>query len=98
LISLDLTSFNVSNVTNVNYMFCDCSSLQTIYSKNWNVIRGDMMFSGCPNLRGGQGTKVGENLYGYDTNGEPLYYNCPYGGPAAHIDGGKDNPGLFTAK
>ena len=56
------------------------------------------MFEYCYKLVGGQGTKIGQNFYGYDTNGNPLYYRCSHHGDAAHIDGGKDWPGLFTAK
>lgn len=100
LTQLDLTSFNSSNVTNTFQMFGFCSSLKTIYSNDWNLpneISGNM-FIECEKLFGGKGTKVGDNLYGYDKNGIPLYYHCDDNGSAAHIDGGKDNPGLFTAK
>ena len=46
------------------------------------------------------------NIYGYDEFGNPLYYEVKTGNSwssvddsiYAHIDGGKDNPGLFTAK
>lgn len=80
-------------------MFDGCSKLQTIYGGNWSYIEeSGGMFTGCEELRGEKGTKIGDNLYGYDTNGNPLYYNCPKDGSAAHIDGGKNNPGLFTAK
>ena len=97
LANLDLSSFNTSNVTNMRYMFHSCYSLTTIYAGNWN--RGSViMFEYCYKLVGGQGTKIGQNFYGYDTNGNPLYYRCSHHGDAAHIDGGKDWPGLFTAK
>jgi len=56
------------------------------------------MFEGCDALRGGRGTKIGYN-HVYDSNGDLLYYYfCPKDGSAAHIDGKKDWPGLFTAK
>ncbi|MBR5640288.1 MAG: BspA family leucine-rich repeat surface protein [Muribaculaceae bacterium] len=98
LTSLDLSSFDTSNVTNMNYMFEGCSSLTTIYAGNWNYVSYSIwMFEGCNNLRGGQGTKVGSNN-GYDNYGNPLYYYCSPHGYAAHIDGGKDWPGLFTGK
>ena len=97
LTSLDLSSFDTSNVTDMDNMFYGCSSLQTIYAGNWNVFRYYTMFEGCDALRGGKGTHLGKNLYGYDAS-IPLYYYCSNGGSAAHIDGGKDNPGLFTAK
>ena len=96
---LDLSSFNTSNVTDMSIMFMACSSLKTIYAGNWNISeRSSEMFINCKNLVGGQGTKTGNNLYGYDEKGNPLYYYCGYDGNYAHIDGGKDNPGLFTAK
>ena len=103
LTSLDVSSFNTSNVTNMYEMFKGCSSLQTIYGGNWDKNSptwSDMfdMFYRCEALRGGKGTHLGNNLYGYDANGNPLYYYCSDDGSAAHIDGGKDNPGLFTAK
>lgn len=84
-------------------MFEDCSSLKTIYAGNWegngfDNLRSSSMFYNCKNLVGGKGTKIGKNLYGYNINGTPLYYYCYDDGRAAHIDGGKDNPGLFTAK
>lgn len=102
LTSLDLSNFTVNNGSAISGMFQDCSSLITIYARDWNT--GDSYcspapFSGCPNLRGGQGTKVGQNFYGYDENGNPLYYTCEsYRTIFARIDGGKDKPGLFTAK
>lgn len=96
LSNLDLGSFNTSNVTSMRFMFDGCSSLKRIYAGNWNVARySDSMFRGCKNLVGRMGTKIGRNLYGHDEKGNPLYYNCPDDGQAAHIDGGKDNPGLF---
>ena len=101
LTSLDLSSFDISNISTGN-MFYNCSSLRTIYAGNWNRHRsfysGTGMFSGCTNLVGGMGTKIGNNLYGYTEYGWPLYYYCGDDGDAAHIDGGKDWPGLFTAK
>ena len=102
LASLDLSSFNTANVTNMRWMFSGCSSLQTIYARNWDLKKvidsGFQMFVGCSNLVGGKGTKEGKNLYGYDNNGYPLSYHCYDDASSAHIDGGKDDPGLFTAK
>ena len=94
---LDLWSFDTHR-TKRNGMFGGCSSLKTIYARNWSASYMDLVFSGCYNLVGGMGTKLGKNFYGYDDKGNPLYYNCSGDGDAAHIDGGKDNPGLFTAK
>ena len=96
--SLDLSGFNTTNVTDMGGMFYGCSSLKTIFA-NWKVHGyGSKMFFGCDELVGGKGTKIGDNLYGYDQYGNPLYYQCGTDSFAAHVDGGKDNPGLFTAK
>ena len=99
---LDLSSFNTAKIdyiSGMDGMFLDCSSLKTIYAGNWGESYNDvLMFKGCENLAGGQGTKLGDNLYGYDQKGYPLYYFCYSNSSAAHIDGGKDWPGLFTAK
>jgi surface protein len=96
---LDLTNFDTSNVTDMTRMFCTCHSIKTIYAGNWNrPANSSGMFESSHNLVGGKGTKKGRNLYGYDKNGDPLYYDCPGNGSAAHIDGGKDWPGLFTEK
>ena len=85
LASLDLSNFKTDNVTNMNFMFYNCSSLTTIYASNdWNtekVESGSLMFSGCTNLVGGQGTA-------YDA----YYTNYRY----ARIDGGEAAPGYFT--
>ena len=98
--NLDLTNFYTINVTNASSMFEFCSGLITIYACNWDLTnaKSENMFFICDKLVGGKGTHRGYNLYGYDKNENPLYYECPDDGRAAHIDGGKDNPGLFTAK
>ena len=93
---LDLSHFIVSNGTNVGSMFTRCSSLTTIYAGNWSCV-GPYTFSGCFNLIGEKGTKVGVNNY-IDENGVQRSYTCSESSGAAHIDGGKDWPGLFTAK
>ena len=96
---VNICNINAPNLKRVSF---SGSSLEKIYVDNtWdnvNLDRNFEMFRGCNNLVGGKGTKIGKNLYGYDKNGNPLYYNCPHDERAAHIDGGKDNPGLFTAK
>ena len=99
LTMLDLNIFDTSKVITMDRMFACCYSMKTIYAGNWGRSASDTeLFHGCDQLVGGQGTKIGNNLYGYDEKGNPLYYNCPVDGRAAHIDGGKGNPGLFTAK
>jgi len=86
LTSLDLSSFNTSKVTLMNWMFIYCNNLQTIYvGDGWStaaVENSDNMFRGCINLVGGQGTIFDEN-----------HVDATY----AHIDGGTSNPGYFTA-
>ncbi len=85
--ALDLSSFETSNVTNMEMMFSQCSSLKTIYvGRGWstqNVEEGRGMFGRCVSLVGGQGTTF-----------DGIHYDFTY----AHIDGGADNPGYFTAK
>lgn len=105
---LDLSSFRFPangslGSFDMSGMFRDCRSLRTIYAGNWNTSDtysyDDPPFYGCPNLRGGQGTKVGDNIYGYDDKGNPLtYYVRSDRWIYARIDGGKDKPGLFTQK
>ncbi|MBQ7528230.1 MAG: BspA family leucine-rich repeat surface protein, partial [Bacteroidaceae bacterium] len=104
LTSLDLSSFTIKDSsisgTGIYGMFKNCSSLKTIYAQDWNFKHycNPAPFSGCDNLTGGMGTKIGQNIYDYDENGNPRYYYCDHSPREAHIDGGKDNPGLFTAK
>lgn len=102
LTSLDLSNFKLNfDSGGISGLFRNCGSLETIYAGNWNYdsYLSPAPFSGCQNLRGGMGTKIGQNLYGYDDNGNPLYYNVEsYRSIYARPDGGKDNPGLFTIK
>uniref|UniRef100_UPI0025F6A9D1 BspA family leucine-rich repeat surface protein n=1 Tax=Ruminococcus sp. TaxID=41978 RepID=UPI0025F6A9D1 len=83
--SLDLSSFDTSNVTDMSEMFSNCRTLETIFvGDGWStesVISSSDMFLECENLRGGAGTE-------YD----PEHIDVEY----ARIDGGKDNPGYFT--
>ena len=87
LTSLDLSSWNTANVASMWSMFAACSHLTTIYAgEGWsteNVYSGTTMFTACNNLVGGMGTV-------FDWS----HLNVDY----AHIDGGPENPGYFTAK
>ena len=88
LTSLDLSNFNTANVTSMAGMFKDCTNLKTIYVSNkWTTDnvedRGYEMFANCNKLIGEQGTAY------LDINSDILF---------AHIDGGRSNPGYFTAK
>ncbi len=85
LTDLDVSNFDTSNVTSMSGMFYDCSSLTTIYvSDLWStksVTYGGEMFSGCWNLKGGEGTYV-------------RFENTDY--TYARIDGGDSSPGYLT--
>ena len=103
LTSLDLSGFKPDKMTGMDDMFGNCSSLKTIYAENWTIKTGSSansqgMFWNCNNLVGGKGTKQGWNAYGYDENGYLIEVYCSNDRQAAHIDGGKDWPGLFTKK
>lgn len=53
LTSLDLNSFDTSNVIDMNHMFCHCESLTQLDLSNFNtskVINMNFMFSGCESL------------------------------------------------
>ena len=85
--ALDLRSFDVSQVTKMGDMFAYDSSLYYLYAnQDWSTIapleKSDIMFWGCPNLRGGAGTVYNES------NLSAAY---------ARPDEGEDNPGYFTA-
>ena len=54
LTSLDVSSFNTSNVTKMYYMFYDCSGLESLTLSNFdtsNVTNMYGMFVGCTNLK-----------------------------------------------
>ena len=86
LTTIDLRYFNTANVTDMLAMFAENSQLTTILAgANWSVEKlrtGSYMFSDCPNLVGGAGTR-------YDSDHTDVSY--------AHIDGGASNPGYFTS-
>lgn len=71
----------------MRYMFSGCSSLTTIFASDKFVTNGvtsdSNMFKSCSKLQGGSGTV-------YDASHTGKEY--------AHIDGGTENPGYFTAK
>ena len=53
LTTLDVSNFNTSNVTDMYYMFCNCSKLTTLDVSNWDTSKvTDMrlMFYDCTNL------------------------------------------------
>ncbi len=84
LTSLDLSSFNTSQVTNMYYMFSGCSALKILEGSGWNVdnvTSSDNMFYGCLKLVGGNGTT-------YNANRTTKTY--------AVIDGKDGNSGYLT--
>ena len=86
-ITLDLSSFDTSKVTNMNQMFSYASNLVTIYASDKFVINSNCtttnMFNNSSNLLGGKGTA-------YDSSKVDKTY--------ARIDEGTSNPGYFTLK
>ena len=87
LTSLDLSSWDTSNVEDMGDMFSNCANLKTIYVGDlWNmenVTHSYYMFTNCISLVGGEGTVYDE-----------AHTNATY----AHVDGGTNNPGYFTLK
>ena len=85
--NLDISSFDTSNVEDMVWMFSGCESLKTIYvGTGWNtskVKESNSMFSRCDSLVGGKGTEYDSEIVDKTR---------------AKIDGGKVNPGYFTAK
>ena len=85
--TLDLSSFDTSNVTNMHAMFYNCNNLKTIYASdkfNTNsVTLSSNMFYNTTNLVGGAGTTHNSS-----------YIDKTY----ARIDGGTSSPGYFTKK
>ena len=74
--TLDLSGFDTSKVTNMNYMFYDLSDLKTIYVSNlWNnnsVETSEYMFKYDSKLIGGNGTtydstKIDVSMANYET-------------------------------
>ena len=83
---VDLTSFNISNVYNMAFMFGSCKDLTTICCyDDWSGTSAntECMFDECSSLVGGMGTT-------YNPNIEDATYARP--------DGGTDAPGYFTAE
>ena len=77
------------NERNTNFMFSGCSLLTTIYASDKFVTTGitggygSNMFSGCPNLVGGNNTSTLHN---------------PIDKTYARIDGKDNLPGYFTER
>ena len=84
---LDLSSWNTAHVELLPSTFRGCKSLTTIYGgAGWSfesLLSSSSMFYNCTSLVGGMGTTYNQS-----------HIEADY----AHIDGGPDNPGYFTAK
>lgn len=87
LLSIDLSKFDTSKVTDTLRMFKDCGALKTIYVNNKfnlkSVKNSGNMFHGCSNI-------IGEKGSVYDSNNKDKTY--------ARIDGGPSKPGYLTLK
>ena len=85
LTSLDLSSWDTSNVEDMGDMFSNCANLKTIYvGDKWDtdaVYDSSYMFEECTSLVGGAGTV-------FDSSHIDQKY--------ARVDGGPDNPGYLT--
>ena len=83
--TIDLSSIDMSNVTDMTEMFSGCNNLSTILvSHEWKpnpTILGDNMFDGCTEIIGDKGTT-------YNSSKTDITY--------AYIDGGTEQPGYFT--
>ena len=86
LTSIDLSSFDTHNVTDMDNMFYNCDKLHTIYGTDWDtgaVTASRVMFYRCYSLVGGMGT--------------PYSHSCTDHN-FARIDGGHIRLGYFTEK
>lgn len=85
--SIDLSSFNTSNVVNMSNMFDQCKKIKTIYASNRfvtdNVTSSSGMFRDSLYLKGGAGTSFSSS-----------HTDKEY----ARIDGGTSSPGYVTLK
>lgn len=77
--TLDVSNFDMSNVTDANHMFSNCIRLQTIYcDQSWNISNSKEMFRTCSKLKGA----VAYNYEKVDcsmANPETGYFTWPEG-------------------
>ena len=85
--TIDLSGFNTSKVTSMDFLFYNCRNLRAIFvDDNWNtssVYQNTDLFASCNKLFGGKGTSV------YDVG---VYNDISY----AQVDKGSSNPGFLT--
>lgn len=86
--TLDLTTFDVSKVTDMSFMLSSCYALMTIFcNSDWSVspaLTSDLgLFSGSKMIVGGRGT---------------CYDSSTYDKTYARPDGGESSPGYFTMR
>jgi surface protein len=95
--SLDLSSFDTSNVIYMGEMFQNSPFLETIYvGDGWNtdnVTESNNMFYQCPLLVGGEGTTIAQ-IDAIEGIEDTDVTNKTY----AIVDGGPENPGYLTKK
>ena len=81
LTSLDLSNFDTSLVTSMNYMFKNCSSLTSLDLSNFKTLelkRLDSMFANCVNLEYiNMDNFKEENLYLSEILNRDIFYNVP---------------------
>lgn len=77
--TLDVSGFDMGNVTDANHMFSNCIRLRTIYcDQNWNISNSKEMFRTCSQLKGA----VAYNYLNTDcsmANPETGYFTWPEG-------------------
>lgn len=82
---IDLSNFNINNVTNLDWIFSDCPNLTTIISSpeaDWSKsgLKGNGMFDNCVKLVGHNGTEYDEahtdiQYARVDTENTPGYFS-----------------------
>ena len=62
LVTLDVNTFNVNQVTDASGMFLDCDQLTTIYcNQTWSIANSSSMFENCRQLKGAVSYDLGFN-------------------------------------
>ena len=108
-----LSYLNTCEVTNMDWMFCDCEKLTSLDLSSFNTSNVTSMFGmfdGCESLQtiyvgdGWSTAAVTESDLMFDgctklVGGQGTTYNANHVDETyAHIDGGSNNPGYFTYK
>ena len=112
IVNLDLSNFNTSKVSDFESMFLNCIELQTIYVNEYDeatntgwttksAINSQYMFTNCPNIIGGIGTKfdsahVDKEYARIDKYGEPGYLTNKKENRLKYADGYIDSTFMNT--